>query len=151
LSRTTRVAVSFRRATARDSEFAYQAKKATLGEYVRQVWGWDEDEQQRLHQRRFASLAFQIIVAAGVDAGILALVYEPDCLRVTQLLVLPEYQGRGVGQTCMEHVFEDAAKRMLPVRLQVLKINERALRFYRRLGFQDTGADDIHIQMERPA
>ena len=139
-----------RQATARDSEFAYQVKKTTLGEYVRQVWGWDEDEQRRLHRRRFASQAFQVIVAAGTDAGILALTCEPDCLRVNQLLVLPEYQGEGVGTACMKHVLNDAAGRRLPVRLQVLKVNHRAIEFYRRLGFSDAGMDETHIQMEKP-
>jgi len=118
---------------------------------VRQVCGWDEDEQRRLRQRRFTSQDFQVIVAAGADAGILALSHEPDCLRVYQLLVLPQYQGKGVGTTCMRQVLEDAAGRRLPVRLQVLKVNHLAIEFYRRLGFNDTDVDDTHIQMEKPA
>jgi ribosomal protein S18 acetylase RimI-like enzyme len=149
--RTTRVSVSLRPAKAQDSEFAYGVKKTTLGEYVREVWGWDEEEQRRLHQRRFASQDFQVIVVAGADAGILALSHDPDCLRVHQLLVLPEYQGKGVGTACMRRVLEDAAGRRQPVRLQVLKMNHRAIGFYRRLGFKDTSTDDTHIQMERPA
>ena len=151
MNSTTGVSVRLRQATARDSEFAYQVKKTTLGEYVRQVWGWDEDEQRRLHRRRFASQAFQVIVAAGTDAGILALTYEPDCLRVNQLLVLPEYQGKGVGTACMRQVLDDATGRRLPVRLQVLNVNHRAIEFYRRLGFSDAGMDETHIQMVRPA
>ena len=86
------MSVSLRTVAAQDSEFAYQVKKTTLAEYVWQLWGWDEAEQRRLHQRRFASQNFQVIVA---DVGILVVSKEPDCLRVNQLLVLPEYQGRG--------------------------------------------------------
>jgi ribosomal protein S18 acetylase RimI-like enzyme len=142
--------VRFRRATALDSEFAYRVKKTTLAEYVRQVWGWDEEEQRRLHQRRFASQDFQVIVVSGADVGILALSREPDCLKVNQLLVLPQYQGKGIGTACMKHVIEEAATSRLPVRLHVLKANRRAAEFYRRLGFSDTGLDDTHVQMERP-
>jgi ribosomal protein S18 acetylase RimI-like enzyme len=149
-SSTTSVSVSLRPATAQDSEFAYGVKKTTLGDYVRQVWGWDEEGQRRMHQRRFASQDFQVIVAAGVDAGILAISHEPDCLRINQLFVLPEYQGKGVGTACMRLVLEDATGRRLPVRLQVLKVNQRPIGFYRRLGFHDAGADNIHIQMEKP-
>jgi GNAT superfamily N-acetyltransferase len=148
---TTSVLVRLRQATARDSEFAYEVKKTTLGEYVRRVWGWHEDEQRRLHRRRFASQAFQVVVADGVDAGVLALTYEPDCLRVNQLLVLPEHQSKGVGTACMTQVLDDATRRGMPVRLQVLKVNHRAAEFYRRLGFINTGEDDTHIQMEKPA
>ncbi len=140
-----------RQATVRDSKFAFQVKKTTMGEHVRRVWGWDEDEQRRLHRRRFAAQAFQVVVVDGDNAGVLALSYEPDCLRVNQLLVLPEYQGRGVGTACMERVFEDAARRRLPVRLQVLKVNRRATGFYGRFGFGAVAEDDAHIRMERPA
>jgi ribosomal protein S18 acetylase RimI-like enzyme len=125
-------------------------KKTTLGEYVRQVWGWDEDEQRRLHQRRFASQDYQVIVVSGADVGILVLSREPDCLRVNELLVLPEYQGKGIGTACLRHVLDDAAGRKLPVRLRVLKVNVRAIEFYRRLGFSDAGTDETHIRMERP-
>lgn len=149
--RTAANSVALRSATAEDSEFAYEAKKKALGSYVRQVWGWDEDEQRRLHLRRFATRDFQVITAFGADVGVLALCREPDCLRVNQLLVLPEYQARGVGTACMMQVLEDAAGRGLPVRLQVLKVNRRAIEFYRRLGFSDAGTDDVHVRMERPA
>ena len=141
------MSVSLRTVAAQDSEFAYQVKKTTLAEYVWQLWGWDEAEQRRLHQRRFASQNFQVIVA---DVGILVVSKEPDCLRVNQLLVLPEYQGKGVGTACMRQVLDDAAGRKLPVRLKVLKVNRRASGFYWRLGFVDTGLDDTHVQMERP-
>jgi len=150
-SSTTPVSISLRRATAQDSDFAYQVKRTTLGHYVRQVWGWDEDEQRRLHKRRFASQDFRIVVVSGIDAGVLALEYMPDCLRVNQLLPLPEYQGRGIGTACTRQVLDDAAGRGLPVRLQVLKANGRAAGFYRRLGFQTMGEDDIHIRIEKLA
>jgi len=147
--RSSTVSVSLRQATARDSEFAFQMKRAALGEYVRQVWGWDEEEQWRLHQRRFASQDFRVIVVAGADSGILALSHGSDCLRVNQLLLLPEYQGRGFGTACMRQVIEDAARGGLPVRLQVLRVNRRAIEFYRRLGFRDAGEDEIHTRMEK--
>lgn len=150
MNRTTPVSVKLRRATPEDGEFAYRVKKTTLGDYVRQVWGWDEDEQRRLHQRRFASQDFRVIVVAGADAGVLALSHEADCLRVNQLLLLPEYQDKGVGTAIMRQVLDDATRSRQPVRLQVFKVNHRAVEFYRRLGFRDAGMDEIHVQMERP-
>jgi hypothetical protein len=36
------VNLRLRKATARDSEFAYLTKKAAVGGYVEEVWGWDE-------------------------------------------------------------------------------------------------------------
>lgn len=81
-----------RRATANDNEFAYRTKKAVFRKYVEQVWGWDEEEQRRLHERRFASQDFQVIQVSSIDVGILAIVREPDCIKLNQLFILPEYQ-----------------------------------------------------------
>jgi len=51
----------------------------------------------------------------------------------------------------LREMLDDAAGRGLPVRLQVLKANGRAAGFYRRLGFQTMGEDDIHIRIEKLA
>jgi len=138
-----------RKATADDSEFAYQTKKAAFRQYVEKVWGWDEEEQRQLHERRFASQDFQVIQVSGIDVGILAIVRETDGVKVNQMFILPEYQGRGIGAACMMRIIEDAAVSGLPVRLQVLKVNERALSFFQRLGFSSIGESDTHVFMER--
>jgi hypothetical protein len=52
--------VTCRRATGNESEFVYQTKKAAFKEYIEKVWGWDEGEQRKLHERRFASQSFQV-------------------------------------------------------------------------------------------
>jgi predicted mannosyl-3-phosphoglycerate phosphatase (HAD superfamily) len=83
--------VELRKATSSDSEFAYQTKKAAFREYVEKVWGWDEEQQRQLHERRFASQDFQVIQVSGIDVGILAVVQQPDCVKVNQLFILPEY------------------------------------------------------------
>jgi len=139
-----------RKATADDSEFAYQTKKAAFREYVEKVWGWDEDEQRQLHERRFASQDFQVIQVSGIDVGILAVVRQPGCVKVNQIFIVPEYQSRGIGAACIMRIIEDAAASKLPVRLQVLKVNSRAFAFFQRFGFRRIGESDTHILMERP-
>jgi ribosomal protein S18 acetylase RimI-like enzyme len=138
-----------RKATADDSEFAYQTKKAAFRQYVEKVWGWDEEEQRRLHERRFASQDFQVIQVSGIDVGILAIVRETDGVKVNQMFILPEYQRRGIGAACMMRIIEDTAVSGLPVRLQVLKVNKRALAFFQGLGFSSIGESDTHVFMER--
>lgn len=138
-----------RKATADDGEFAYRTKKAAFREYVEEVWGWDEDEQRRLHERRFSSQEFQVIQLSDMDIGVLAVVRLPDCVKVNQIFIAPEYQSRGIGTACMGSIIEDAADSGLPVRLQVLKANGQAVRFYERLGFSSTGENDTHVFMEK--
>jgi len=141
--------LTIRQATAADSEFAFQAKKAAFRTYVEMVWGWDEAEQRELHENRFAEQEFQVIQVSGADVGILAVVREPYCLKLNQLFILPEHQGKGIGSGCMTLVMDRARRLELPVRLQVLKVNPRALAFYERLGFVRTGETDTHVLTEK--
>ena len=143
--------LQIRKATADDSEFAYQTKKSAFRGYLKQVSDWNEDEQRRLHQRRFAEHDFRIIQLSGVDVGILAMSRQPDCINLHQLFILPEYQSKGIGEAVLTFIIEDTAASKIPVRLRVLKVNPRALMFYQRLGFKQTGATETHILMERPA
>ena len=138
-----------RKATAADSEFAYQTKKAAFRTYAEKVWGWDEEEQRQLHQKRFSSQDFRVIQASGIDVGVLALVHESDCVKLNQLFLVPEHQNRGIGKACMMQVLEDADGLGVPVRLRVLKVNGRATRFFERLGFRSIGETETHILMER--
>jgi ribosomal protein S18 acetylase RimI-like enzyme len=142
--------LKFRQATDSDSEFAYQTKRAAFKEYVEIVWGWDEAEQRRLHERRFSSQDFRVVQVSGQDVGILATVREPDFVKINQLYILPEYQNRGVGEECVIRIIQDAEASKLPVRLQVLRVNTKAQTFWMRLGFKITGETDTHFLMERP-
>lgn len=142
--------LKLRKATASDSEFAYLTKKAVFRQYVEQVWGWDEEEQRQLHLRRFSSQEFSVIQFSDVNVGIMAIVLEPDCVKLNQVFILPEYQGRGIGTACTKRVIEDAAAAELSVRLRVLKVNSRAIAFFQKLGFKKIGESDTHVRMERP-
>lgn len=141
--------LKLRKATPDDSEFAYQTKKSAFRVYVEQVWGWDEDEQRQLHKRRFTSQDFYVIQVSGNDVGIMAIVRQPDCLKVNQMFILPEYQSKGIGAVCLNQIIKEATASRLPIRLQVLKVNNRAAVFYKRLGFRRTSETDTHILMER--
>jgi GNAT superfamily N-acetyltransferase len=138
-----------RKATADDSEFAYLTKKAAFREYVKQVWGWDEDEQWQIHEQRFGTQDFRVINLAGTDIGIMSVVVAPDCVKLNQLFLLPKHQGKGIGRECVLLIMEEARGLGLPVRLRVLKVNPRALAFFQRLGFLRTGETDTHYLMEK--
>ena len=140
--------VTLTQATAADSEFAYQVKRAAFRTYIEQVWGWDEAEQHQLHERRFSKQEFRIAQASGRDVGVMAIVREDDCLKLNQLFILPEHQSKGIGSRCMALLMDEARRLGLPVRLRVLKVNPRALRFYERLGFVRTGETETHVLMQ---
>ena len=139
---------ALRPATHDDSQFAFDAKKAALGEYIGQTFGWDEDEQWRLHERRFCPSATRIIVSAGEDVGLVTVRREEGLLRLLQLFVLPEAQGQGIGSQVLAQVLDEARRAHHPVALRVLKSNPRAKAFYQRHGFAAVGETQTHHLME---
>lgn len=143
--------ITLRKATEADREFTYQTVKSAYRNYVEQVWGWDEEQQRQLQEEWFAPRKFQVIQAAGVDVGFLGVHHEPDCMRLNQIYLLMVHQNRGIGTACLTRILEEADALGLPVRLGVLKVNLRAMAFYRRLGFQPTGETETHVQMKRPS
>ncbi len=142
-------ALNIRKAEASDSEFVFTVKKAAFREYVEQVWGWDDNYQRKLHDKRFAAQNVCIVQWCEVDVGFLAISHTSDMLKVDQLFILPEHQGRGIGSACMTRIVNDAGLEQKPVMLQVLKVNTRGIAFYQRLGFTIIGESTTHVQMER--
>ena len=141
--------LSFRKAHTSDSEFVFTVKKAAFREYVEQVWGWDDNYQRELHNRRFAAQDVCIIQFRGTDVGFLSTSSTPDTLKVNQLFILPEYQGKGIGSACMMDIVDDARLEEKSVALQVLKVNTRGTAFYQRLGFLIIGESSTHLQMKK--
>ena len=141
--------LKFRKTQATDSEFVFAVKKAAFREYVEQIWGWDDTYQKELHNRRFGSQDLRIIQFNGTDVGFLSTSITPDTLKVNQIYILPEYQGRGIGAACMRDIIDDANQEQKSVTLQVLRINTRATAFYQRLGFTIVDKNSTHFQMKR--
>lgn len=141
--------LSFHKAHTSDSEFVFAVKKAAFGEYVEQVWGWDDSYQKELHNRRFAAQDVCIIQFRGTDVGFLATSHTSNTLKVNQLFILPEYQGRGIGSACMTRIIDNANLEQKSVMLQVLKVNTRGIASYQRLGFTIIGESSTHVQMEK--
>ena len=141
--------LNIRKVYASDREFVFTVKKAAFREYVEQVWGWDDSYQRELHDRRFASQDLRIIQFCGTDVGFLATSRTRQTLKVDQLYILPEYQGRGIGSACMARILDDANLRQKPVVLQVLKVNTRGTAFYQKLGFIIVGETTTHFLMKK--
>jgi ribosomal protein S18 acetylase RimI-like enzyme len=71
----------------------------------------------------------------------------PEKNEMTNIEVLPDWQGKGIGTTVIQRMIEGAQKAEKPFRLQVFKVNP-ARKLYERLGFIKTGETETHIQME---
>jgi ribosomal protein S18 acetylase RimI-like enzyme len=111
-----------------------------MREVIEKTWGWDEAWQRADFDKRFAECSVSIIEAHGRDAGALWLQSTPDSVHITELQVLPDLQGQGIGTATVTKVLEQAATRGVPVTLSVVPANPRARQLYERLGFEVTDA-----------
>ena len=131
--------IGLRAATAADGEFCYRVHRAAMGEYVAQVWGWDERVQAAFHRRGFEPGRFQVVTVDGADAGTLLVDRRPDGIYLGRIELDPAYQGRGVGSHLLAGLLDEAAAAGLPLTLDVLVVNSRARALYERLGFREVG------------
>lgn len=139
--------VALRDATAADSDFCFALHRAALGPYVTAVWGWDEAVQRGFHERGFDPAKARIILVNGREAGRLDVERRPDEIYVGLIELLPAYQGKGVGGRLLRDLIAEAAARGQAIRLEVLAVNTRAHALYTRLGFRETGRDDVKVRM----
>ncbi|MDH3582759.1 MAG: GNAT family N-acetyltransferase [Phycisphaerae bacterium] len=138
-----------RAATPDDYEFLYDLLVATMKEYVRQIWGWEETEQRERFRTRFAPEKFEIVVVEGQNVGAVSVERRPTELFLSEIQIQPAFQRRRLGTAIIQDLIHEAGRQALPVGLQVLKINP-ARGLYDRLGFAVTGETDTHYLMSRP-
>src|SRR5215467_13212127 len=75
-----------------------------------------------------------ITMLDGVAVGRMIVHRTAVALVLVDIALMPEHRGKGIGEGLLRDLFEESAKKRLPVRLQVLK-NNPAARLYERLGF----------------
>ena len=139
---------SNRPATPADTGFARRAHHAAYHDVVVCQFGsWDQALQDELFDKDWAGGRFQILQCDGAPCGYTSIVDHPDCIHVRELVVLPEFQRRGIGMSVLQETIERARARQVPVKLGVLHRNQ-AIHLYRRVGFTEYGRTETHVLME---
>ena len=138
--------ISFRLAMENDLDFLYSLHVATMKEYVNKTWGWDETFQENIFRTKFIPSQIQIITLAGNDIGMISLEERNEDMFLRVIEIHPIYQRRGLGTSIIQKIIDDAARRMKPVLLRVLKVNP-AKQLYDRLGFAVIEETSTHYIM----
>ncbi|MEM1060506.1 MAG: GNAT family N-acetyltransferase [Verrucomicrobiota bacterium] len=136
--------LGLRSANEGDYEFFYQLKKAALGDYIRATWGWDEDRQLDFHFREWRPETLDIITLDIKPIGSQRLRVYSEEVHLGQFYLRPTFQKLGIGGLFLQQAKGRAEQAGLPLRLEVLKCNAAALRFYRRFGFEPERESKTH-------
>jgi GNAT superfamily N-acetyltransferase len=129
--------------------YSFEAKRAAMGAYIVQRWGWDETLQIRLHGERFREKPFFKVMRRDHAIGTVSVMQLADHVRLGELYLFPEFQRHGLGGAILRHCLALADAQGLPVRLEYLKWNPVGT-LYRRHGFAIIAESEIHWFMERP-
>ena len=142
-----RGSIRLRPARPDDREFFFTTRRAALGPYAEELWGWDDARQRSLADKEFDELPIEIIEESGTPIGYLCVLHQADHDFIDEVALLPEAQGRRIGSSLVEDIMRGASDRGLPVRLSVL-VNNPARRLYERLGFRVTAIEHSRVKME---
>lgn len=123
---------SLRPAVAADLPFLEAMRRTVMRAFIENHYPWDEQAQRERVLAHFDCA--QVIVVEGRDVGLLKVVRGPAEIHLSQVQLLPEYQGRGIASALIGDLQQEAAAARLPITLDVLRSNP-ALALYRRLGF----------------
>ena len=144
----THPTLAVRPATADDRAFAFAVKRAALGPYVAQVWGWDEDFQRAFHAADWAVRRPDIVEVDGVAVGTIEVAPHPAGLELGEFYLLPGHQRRGIGSELLRRVLTRADAEGRTVRLRFLKVNPVRSQ-YERNGFRVVGESATHYLAAR--
>ncbi len=140
-------AVSLRPATEDDYEDLVRVYASTRADELAQVVGWDDAQkldfcrsqynaQKSEYDARFPEAEYDVVLLDGRTAGRIWVGRDEGEIRLLDIALLPEARNQGVGAVLVGALMEESRSSGKRLRHMVFMLNERALRFYKRLGFR---------------
>jgi broad specificity phosphatase PhoE/ribosomal protein S18 acetylase RimI-like enzyme len=137
-----------RSATASDSEFARLAHHRAYRDVVIAQFGtWNNTEQDRFFAETWNANPHEILICDGAPCGYLGVDFHREEIDLREIVILPEFQGRGLGSAILGELSNRSKSAHVPVKLRVLQ-KSRAAILYRRVGFEERGRTSTHFLME---
>ncbi|EAQ67456.1 Histone acetyltransferase [Marinomonas sp. MED121] len=130
-------------------ELIFPMVKNALFPYVDAVYGWNDEFQQARLRNDYEPAWYHWLYDGDDRVGMVCFKYlgsflEPSSdsalersLHLHLVIILPEYQGRGLGAEVMNHLGQLARQNTCnKITLSCFIENQRAVKFYQTLGYQ---------------
>ena len=135
---------NLRKATDQDLDLTFKIKQNALQEYLEMLWGWNEKAQKNFHKKEYKKEHFQVIELQNEPVGYLEIEPFQDHIFLANLMILQKFQGKGLGKIIMQDLIKNNPK----IVLEVLKVNQRALKFYQELDFEIVEDLEVSFRMK---
>ena len=136
-------------ATSEDYAFLRNLNRLAYEDLVKRQFGiWDDNLQKERFDSKLQCATFRIVELAGRPIAAVWSSEHADHVYLHELLVLPEFQNQGIGSQILRCELDRAESVKKPIRVHALLLN-RALGFYKRHGFIETGRSDLYVDMEK--
>ena len=152
-----RNSITFRPCDNGDVPFLRHLYGTTRDDELRQVPWSDEEKRlfldmqftaQKTHyEEYFPGCEFLVIELDRTPIGRLYVDRGDDDIRITDIALLPEFRGRGIGRMLMQEILEEASATRKRVTIHVEQDNP-ARHLYDRLGFRHVDTDGVYHRME---
>lgn len=139
-----------------DSEFLEALYGTTRADELARVHWSEEDirrfisqqfHAQRVHYREhYPGAEFLLVEHDGESVGRLYVHQTRSELRLMDILLLPEWRGRGLGTRLLGEILQRASRDGLPVTLHVEPFNPARF-WYERLGFETVEQRGVYLFM----
>jgi len=146
---------SLRPARADDQDFLYRLYANTRPEVAGFGWAHEQQEaflrmqfnaQQRWYQSAYPAAEHSIITTKQEPIGRVLVAHGKGAATLVDISILPEYRRHGIGGAILRDLIWETSSQEQILRLQVLRTNP-AQRLYSRLGFHQTGENEMYLQM----
>ncbi len=141
----------YKNGSQEEIKFIYDLKKEVYMKYVEKAYGeWNEENQKKLFERFMKENAKNIELIYLKDE-LVGFYHGKDkdnnTFEIGNICVKPEYQNKGIGTAVLKEIlFEHKGQ---DIKLQVFKINEKAIKLYERAGFEKIDETETHYIMKK--
>ena len=142
------MSIKFQAISDYQSNEVFYIIKSGLYPFVEKVFGWDDSFQKERIKNEYKSEWFNWVIFNGTKVALLCLKPYEQAIHIHLLIVLPEFQSKGIGRKIMECVHDKAKRENRDITLSSFKCNNKAIKFYQQLGYEIIEEDNDFISFQ---
>jgi ribosomal protein S18 acetylase RimI-like enzyme len=157
-NKTPTLSFDLRPVTAEDAEFLYRLYCTTREDELnvanfpaeqREPFLRMQFDAQKTHYEKFyPDSEHRIITVGEKSVGREYVNRAAGEILLVDLVLLPEFCNLGIGSILLENLCKESTRTGKPLRLYVVKFNNRALSLYERLGFYEIDDTGVYLLLE---